>query len=89
MHIQGTYEGKAVVVFNGSYDECFGENQSLLGRGAKLAQVIVYGPKNEKDVKYYRGYTMSSDPSRFGVIANGKYTVCQVGVANKGPYDSV
>ena len=89
MHIQGTYEGSAVVVFNGSYDECLGENQSLLGRRAKLAQVIVYGPKNEKDVKYYRGYTMSSDPSRFGVLANGKYTVYQVDIANKGPYDSV
>ena len=73
--IEGTYTGKAVVVFNGSINEQLGENSSLFGKGAILANVTVYGPKGANDIEYYQGYTMSSDPTRWGVIADGEYMV--------------
>ncbi len=73
--IEGTYAGEAVVVFNGSINEKLGENSSIFGKGAILADVTVYGPKGENDIEYYQGYTMTSDPTRWGVIADGEYIV--------------
>jgi hypothetical protein len=88
----GTYLGKAVVVFDGYNDEKLGTKQKgdnlfdskhsdgyIDGRGAKSARVTVYGPKDDSDVQYYTGYTMSSNSSLFGVVANGDYIV------NRGP----
>ena len=43
------------------------------GEGAKAASVTIYGPNGADDIGEYTGYTMSSDPSLFGVVANGKY----------------
>ena len=65
----------AVVIFNGSVNEKLGENNSLFGKGAVLADVTVYGPGGANDIEYYQGYTMTSDPTRWGVIADGEYIV--------------
>ena len=67
------YMGEAVIVFDGSEDEKLGEGDNLLGKGAKLASVTVYGPKGENDIQTYDGYTMSSNPKKFGAIASGTY----------------
>ena len=82
-----TYD--TVVVFNGSEDEKLGENDNLYGKGAVLADVIVYGPNGKDDISLFKGYTMSSDPERFGVVANGLYTVNRLKKdEKKGPYGS-
>ena len=65
----------AVVVFNGYLNERLGKGNSLFGEGAILADVTVYGPKGADDIKNYQGYTMSSDPTKWGVIADGEYPV--------------
>lgn len=78
LNIKGEYLGPIVVVFNGYYDERLGKGQNLAGEGAKAAQVKLYGNNSENDIHEYIGYTMSSDPTRFGVIANGNYLVNHV-----------
>ena len=83
--IQGIYMGEAVVVFDGYYDEKLGKDGTLTGEGAKPADVTVYGPRGADDIESYIGYTMSSDPSLFGVIANGQYEVHR---HYPGPYGS-
>jgi len=83
------YLGKAVVVFYGSTEERLGENQNLYGKDAKLAIVVVYGPKGYDDVHVFRGYTMSSNPKLFGVVKSGIYTVNRLKPnERKGPYGS-
>ena len=94
----GTYLGKAVVVFDGYNDESLGTKQKgdkgydpnhsdgyIDGRGSKSAKVTVYGPKDDTDIQHYTGYTMSSDPYSFGVVADGDYIVNK---GPKGPYGS-
>ena len=84
-----TYLGKSVVVFEGSLEERLGKGSNLFGENAKLADVTVYGPDGKDDIKSYKGYTMSSDPNLFGVVADGEYTVYRLGVnERKGPYNS-
>lgn len=94
-----TYLGKAVVVFNGSVNEKLGtypfdkhgdlgKNVSMSGEGAVLANVTVYGPGGSNDVHSFEGYSMSSNPSKFGVMADGDFTVNRVGQDNLGPYGS-
>jgi hypothetical protein len=41
--------------------------------GAVSADVTVYGPNGEDDIHHYKGYTMSSDPDKYGVVADGIY----------------
>jgi hypothetical protein len=83
------YLGEAVVVFHGSRNEKLGEKQNLYGKGAILAKVIVYGPNGSNDIKEYSGYTMSSDPEKFGVLKSGEYTVNRLKPGErKGPYGS-
>ena len=84
--IQGAYMGEAVVVFDGYYDERLGKDGTLTGKDAKPANVTVYGPRGADDIENYIGYTMSSDSSQFGVIANGQYEVQR---DYPGPYGSV
>ena len=84
--IRGTYLGKAVVVFNGYYDESLSVDGKLIGEGAKAANVTVYGPNGESDIQNYVGYTMSSDPTLFGVVDNGVYLINKT--HQLGPYDS-
>ena len=81
---------ESVVVFNGSYDEKLGADQTLDEKqGAKLAEVTVYGPKGENDIQQYKGYTMSSDPNLFGVVDNGIHDVRRLHPGErKGPYKS-
>lgn len=76
---------EAVVVFNGYTKENLGtsdnhqagskkkSNQYLNGMGTIAADVTVYGPDGADDVSNYVGYTNSSDPSAFGVVADGIY----------------
>jgi RHS repeat-associated protein len=79
---------EAVVVFEGSMDEKLGskdkgdegydskhKNGYIDGKGAKTAKVTVYGPDGPNDIGHYTGYTMSSDPDKYGVVANGDYSV--------------
>ncbi|MEA4935443.1 MAG: DUF6443 domain-containing protein [Paludibacter sp.] len=80
---------KAVVVFNGSKDEKLGKGDNLFGEGAKLASVTVYGPEGTDDIQSYQGFTMSSDPTKFGVVADGTYTVNKLKEGERlGPYGS-
>ncbi|MBI9039709.1 MAG: hypothetical protein JEY97_16385 [Bacteroidales bacterium] len=68
---------QAVVVFEGSTNESLGEKNgkegNINGEGANTANVTVYGPKGENDIKTYTGYTMSSDPDLFGKVKDGIY----------------
>lgn len=64
---------KAVIVFNGRNDEKLGAGHNLFGKGAVLATVTVYGDNGPDDIKTYQGYSMGSDPSKFGAIADGNY----------------
>nr|WP_319511370.1 DUF6443 domain-containing protein [uncultured Draconibacterium sp.] len=77
---------EAVVVFEGSVDEKLGTKEKgdegydgkhtdgyMDGEGAQTASVTVYGPDGADDVKSYTGYTMSSDPSKYGVVNDGTY----------------
>lgn len=80
---------EAVVTFDGSKDEKLGEGQKMGGKGAKLADVTVYGPDGKDDVQHYKGYTMSSDQTKFGVVADGDYTVNRLKPGETpGPYGS-
>ena len=54
-----------------------------------MANVIVYGTNGEDDITNYQGYTMSSNPSHFGVIEEGDYTVNHLDPNDTpGPYGS-
>ena len=79
----------SVVVFNGSLNEKLGEGDNLFGSGAVLADVTVYGPNGADDIGHYKGFTMSSDSEKYGVVANGFYSVNRI--SNKesyGPYNT-
>ena len=78
------YLGKAVAVFEGSSDEKLGEGNNLFGKGAKLAKATVYGPGGAGDIKEYGAYTMSSDPLKYGTLADGEYTVYYDKVGKSG-----
>ncbi|MPN28848.1 hypothetical protein SDC9_176293 [bioreactor metagenome] len=76
-------------MFNGSKDEKLGKGDNLFGEGAKLASVTVYGPEGTDDIQSYQGFTMSSDPTKFGVVADGTYTVNKLKEGERlGPYGS-
>ena len=88
-NVFGKYLGKAVVTFDGSRNEKLGEGGNLFGKGAVLATATVYGTKGADDVATYGAYTMSSDPSEFGVVADGEYTVNRLSLdERRGPYNS-
>ena len=67
----------AAVVFNGSRNEKLGTKNGktgyINGAGAITASVTVYGPKGANDIHTYNGYTMTSDPDKFGAIDEGSY----------------
>ena len=73
--VKGTYLGEAVAVFEGSRDEKLGKGDNLFGEGAVLAKATVYGTGGADDIKEYDAFTMSSDFSKYGAIADGQYTV--------------
>lgn len=80
---------KTVVVFNGSYDERLGDGDNLSGKGAILANVTVYDSGGADDVQKYKVFTMSSDPSKYGIVADGDYNVSRIGNNEKpGPFGS-
>jgi RHS repeat-associated protein len=83
-----TYLGKNVVEFKGSRDEKLGEGDNLFGKGAKLADVTVYGAGGEKDVHSYEGFTMSSDFSKYGAMDDGIYNVYFDAIGKKGALKS-
>ncbi len=47
---------------------------------------MIFGPNGKDDVRQYKGYTMSSNPSHYGVIADGDYNVNKV--TPLGPFNS-
>ena len=71
--IDGKYLGEAVVLVHGSYDEKLGEDGTLTGKGAKPAQVTIYGVNNKNDIIVYCGLSVSSDPSKYSMVKNGDY----------------
>ncbi len=73
--VKGTYLGEVVAVFEGSRDEKLGKGDNLFGEGAVLAKATVYGTGGADDIKEYDAFTMSSDFSKYGAIADGQYTV--------------
>ncbi len=77
---------KAVVEFNGYYNETLGDANNLYSQDALLADVTVYGPHGRDDIKEYKGFSMTSNPSRYGVVADGDYTVNRV--VKPGPFNS-
>jgi len=76
-HLQGIYLGKAAVIFNGSKNEKVGSNGKLDLSDAKAADVTIYGPGNESDIKTYTGLTMTSDPKQATVLNEGMYDARQ------------
>ncbi|MBR4492874.1 MAG: hypothetical protein IKO98_09470 [Bacteroidales bacterium] len=100
--IEGDFLGSAVVNINGSLNETLGTKQKgdtgydgrhtngyIDGKDAITAEVMVYGPHGENDVKTYIGFTMSSNSEKFGVVANGIYSVNRLSEnERKGPYES-
>ena len=72
----GRYLGQAYILFEGSINESSVNNngkRSITAPGAVAADVTVFGPNGEKDIKHYIGYTMTSNPEKFGAIADGEY----------------
>ena len=77
----GRYLGQAYIVFEGSSAETpaniTGQDgmpkRSITAPGAIAADVTVYGPNGENDVQHYTGYTMTSNPEKYGPIAEGEY----------------
>ncbi len=83
-----TYLGKTIVVFDGYMDEQLGKDNNIYGEGSVMADVTLYN--SDGKTKQYIGYTMSSNPTLFGVVADGTYNVNRIGDREKkGPYDSV
>lgn len=72
--LQGT---QAVVVFDGSRSEQLGTKDGKAGfvdgKDAVTAKVTVYGPNGPDDIHHFTGYTMSSNPEKYGVVAEGIY----------------
>lgn len=80
---------ETVVVFNGSLNETLGAEDNMYGDGSNLADVIVYGIQGAEDIQKFKGYTMSSDPSKYGVVADGIYPVNRLAEhERRGPYGS-
>ncbi len=73
--IKGSYLGNVVVDVNGSLNEKFGKNDNLFGEGAVLATATVYGVNGKDDIQNYDAFTMTSDYSLFGAVADGEYQV--------------
>lgn len=86
--VEGSFLGSAVVNINGSLNETLGTKQKgdagydgrhtngyIDGEGAVTAEVMVYGPNGENDVKTYTGFTMSSNAELFGAIADGTFSL--------------
>jgi RHS repeat-associated protein len=67
------YLGESVVVFKGSENEKLGEDGKLTGKGANPAEVTIYGKDGPKDIKTYKGLSVSSDPSKYPMIQEGDY----------------
>ena len=69
----GRYLGQAYIKFEGSASEHAGKNGSIDADDAESAKVTVYGPNGKDDIKEYNGYTMTSNPEKYGAIAEGEY----------------
>lgn len=82
------YLGKSVVTFEGSRDEKLGKGENLFGEGAKLADVTVYGPDGANDIQKYKGFTMSSNFSKYGAIDDGEYNVTYLSPGKTGALKS-
>lgn len=98
---QHTLQGySTVVVFEGSLSERLGtkrdhtpglytkNNAYIDGEGAVTARVTVYGSKGKDDIHTYTGYTMSSDPAKFGIVKDGLYQVSYDEVGKTGSLKS-
>ena len=86
--VKGTYLGEAFMDIKGSRSEKLGAGNNLFNEGAVLAKATVYGPSGKDDIKEYDAFTMSSDFSKYGAIADGDYTVNYRDPGKSGPLSS-
>ena len=70
--ISGTYLGEAYVVFDGSDDESWGDDNTLSGENANPAHVTIYGINGEDDIQYYFGMS-TPQSSQYSTINEGDY----------------
>ncbi len=75
--VKGTYLGEAYVEIKGSYNEKVGSDNTLSAHDAHPAEVIIYGINGEDDISTYNGLTITSDPERYSMIAEGDYRLKQ------------
>lgn len=72
---------QAAMVFDGTGGETMGEGpgslDNLYGEGSNLATVTVYGPGGADDIQTYEGWTKSSNPTGYGMVADGIYSGTQ------------
>ena len=74
-NIDGTYLGETVVLFDGSYNEKLGTDNTLDGPNSTHATATVYGAKGPDDITQYTAFTMSSNYEKYGAIQDGYYNV--------------
>ena len=73
-NIIGTYLGEAVVVFNGSTNECWGTDNTLTGDNANPAIATIYGINGYDDMQTYRGMTIPQSNS-YSMLNAGDYNM--------------
>ena len=78
-NIDGTYLGETVVLFDGSYNEKLGTDNTLDGPNSTHATATVYGAKGPDDITQYTAFTMSSNYEKYGAIQDGYYDASYVG----------
>ena len=71
MELEGT---ETAILFEGSEDESLSDDGKLTGEDANPANVTVFGPKGKDDVQTYRGLTVSSNPEKYSMLAEGQFT---------------
>lgn len=72
-NISGHYLGEALVIIDGSHNECLGSKGTIEDNDAITATFTIYGINGEDDIKTYKGLTVSSDPNKYSRIDDGEY----------------
>ena len=72
-NISGHYLGEALVIIDGSHNECLGSKGTIEDDDAITATFTIYGINGEDDIKTYKGLTVSSDPNKYSRIDDGEY----------------
>ena len=81
-NISGYYLGEALVIIDGSHNECLGSKGTIEDDDAITATFTIYGINGEDDIKTYKGLTVSSDPNKYSRINDGEYLLYHQQMAN-------